>query len=127
MTDAIRMKIPPAVWGPLFWHTIHITALGYPQFLLSDTVLNEKEGRAQEATKMPKKKKEDDGLSPIEHEKRKMREKLMKDVRKFQNVVKACALKNIILRMVDKMERQKNRLRYFYRPIAAIKTKHKLK
>jgi len=24
------MKIPPAVWGPLFWHTIHITALGYP-------------------------------------------------------------------------------------------------
>ena len=104
-----------------------ITALGYPQFLLSDTILNEKEGRAQEATKMPKKKKEDDGLSPIEHEKRKMREKLMKDIRKFQNVVKACALKNIILRMVDKMERQKNRLRYFYRPIAAIKTKHKLK
>jgi len=24
------MKIPPSVWGPLFWHTIHITALGYP-------------------------------------------------------------------------------------------------
>ena len=25
-----RMKVPPAVWGPLFWHTIHIVALGYP-------------------------------------------------------------------------------------------------
>lgn len=104
-----------------------ITALGYPQFLLSDTILNEKEGRAQEAVKAVKKKKEDDGLSPIEHEKRKVREKLLKDMRKFQNVIKACALKNIILRMVDTMERRKKRLRYFYRPIAAIKTKHKLK
>ena len=24
------MRLPPAVWGPFFWHTIHITALGYP-------------------------------------------------------------------------------------------------
>lgn len=24
------MKMPPSVWGPIFWHTIHITALGYP-------------------------------------------------------------------------------------------------
>jgi len=24
------MKIPPEIWGPFFWHTIHITALGYP-------------------------------------------------------------------------------------------------
>ena len=24
------MKIPPEVWGPIFWHTIHITAIGYP-------------------------------------------------------------------------------------------------
>jgi len=24
------MKIPPTVWGPIFWHTIHIVALGYP-------------------------------------------------------------------------------------------------
>lgn len=22
--------MPPEVWGPLFWHTMHITALGYP-------------------------------------------------------------------------------------------------
>ena len=25
------MKLPPTVWGPLFWHTIHIVALGYPK------------------------------------------------------------------------------------------------
>lgn len=24
------MHLPPSVWGPFFWHTIHITALGYP-------------------------------------------------------------------------------------------------
>jgi hypothetical protein len=24
------MHIPPEVWGPFFWHTIHIVALGYP-------------------------------------------------------------------------------------------------
>jgi len=26
-----RMHIPPEVWGPFFWHTIHIIVLGYPQ------------------------------------------------------------------------------------------------
>jgi hypothetical protein len=25
------MNLPPAAWGPFFWHTIHITALGYPK------------------------------------------------------------------------------------------------
>lgn len=24
------MHLPPAVWGPFFWHTMHIVALGYP-------------------------------------------------------------------------------------------------
>ncbi|NBR60075.1 MAG: hypothetical protein EBT86_00225 [Actinobacteria bacterium] len=24
------MHLPPNVWGPIFWHTIHIIALGYP-------------------------------------------------------------------------------------------------
>jgi hypothetical protein len=24
------MHIPPETWGPFFWHTIHIVALGYP-------------------------------------------------------------------------------------------------
>jgi hypothetical protein len=25
------MQLPPTVWGPFFWHTIHIVALGYPK------------------------------------------------------------------------------------------------
>lgn len=25
------MNLPPPVWGPFFWHTIHIVALGYPK------------------------------------------------------------------------------------------------
>lgn len=25
------MHVPPEVWGPFFWHAIHIVALGYPQ------------------------------------------------------------------------------------------------
>jgi hypothetical protein len=24
------MHLPPETWGPFFWHTIHIVALGYP-------------------------------------------------------------------------------------------------
>jgi len=24
-----RMQFPPSVWGPFFWHTIHIVAIGY--------------------------------------------------------------------------------------------------
>ena len=27
----MKLKMPPEVWGPFFWHTIHITALGYPE------------------------------------------------------------------------------------------------
>lgn len=26
-----RMQFSPSVWGPFFWHTIHIVALGYPK------------------------------------------------------------------------------------------------
>lgn len=25
------MQFPPIIWGPFFWHTIHIVALGYPK------------------------------------------------------------------------------------------------
>jgi hypothetical protein len=25
------MHFPPSVWGPFFWHTIHIVAIGYPK------------------------------------------------------------------------------------------------
>jgi hypothetical protein len=107
-----------------------IVTLGYPVFLLTEGVLNEKKERAEKAKaseKVGKKKKEEDNLTPMQREEIAMQEKMLKDVRKFQNVTKACALKDIILRMVDKMERKKGRLRYFYRPILAIKTRHRLK
>jgi len=26
-----RMRLPPSVWGPFFWHTMHIAALTYPK------------------------------------------------------------------------------------------------
>ena len=25
------MQFPPSVWGPFFWHTMHIVSLGYPK------------------------------------------------------------------------------------------------
>jgi hypothetical protein len=105
-----------------------IIALGYPPFLLSDDILNEKEQRKVEP-KEPKKKKAagEAAESAAEVEFRKMYTKLRLDTRKFQNVIKACALKEIILRMVDKMEQAKGRKRYFYRPVSAIKSQHKLK
>lgn len=27
----MKLKMPPEVWGPIFWHTIHIVAMGYPE------------------------------------------------------------------------------------------------
>ncbi len=27
----MKLKMPPEVWGPFFWHTIHIVAMGYPE------------------------------------------------------------------------------------------------
>jgi hypothetical protein len=113
-----------------------LVALGYPEFLLSDMVLDEKGARKKEAdegtagaAKPTKKRKE--VATGVENAARaavlKLRSKLALDSRKFQNVVKACALKNIILRLLDKLEAARGGKRYFYRPIAALKAKHKLK
>jgi hypothetical protein len=129
-------------------------ALKYPPFLLSDSVLNEKEIRGT----LAKKEKVEAGLSvykkaytaaletgvPEEEAKKlgttarndalkksperfKIETKLSIDSRKFQNVIKACALKNIILRLIDLLEKEKGQKRYFYRPISAMKSNHRLK
>lgn len=131
-----------------------IVGLGYPPFLLVDSVLNEKGERKAE----DKKKKADVAASAYKEaytaakasglketaavaagtaardkavkkspERMKLEAKLKLDSRKFQNVIKACALKNIILRFIDKLEVKKGRKRYFYRPISAIKSNHRLK
>jgi hypothetical protein len=31
LNGRVKLKMPPEVWGPLFWHTIHIAALGYSE------------------------------------------------------------------------------------------------
>jgi len=93
-----------------------ITDLGYPPFLLTPAVLEEK----GEAVKEKKKAGE---LTALQ----KTQMRLKSDRRKFQNVQKACALTNILLRMIDSLEVKASRKRYFYRPIAAIKSKHRLK
>jgi hypothetical protein len=131
-----------------------IVDLGYPQFLLDESVLNEKGTRAAE----DKKKKADVAASVYKEvytrlrntgvkeseaikkatearkkaiekspDRLKLEAKLLLDTRKFQNVIKACALKNIILRLIDKLETKKGGKRYFYRPISAIKSNHRLK
>ena len=96
-------------------------SLGYPPFLLIDSILNEKDQREKPEEVVKKKKSE--RVPEVDR----MKETLLKKTRKFQNVVKACTLKNIILRMLDKLEGSKGGKRYFYRPIATIKTNHKLK
>ena len=103
-----------------------IVALGYPPFLIIDSVLNEKEERSVKRELLKKKKKESE-MTAEEHEIVKMKDKLVDSFRKFQNVVKACTLKNITLRLVDKLEKLRGGKRYFYRPISAVKSKHKLK
>ncbi len=113
-----------------------IVALGYPAFLLREEVLEEKKER-QKATALSaaasadagKRKKK--GAAGAEEEATgapKAFVKLRLDSRKFQNVVKVCALKQIILRLIDKLEsRRAAGKRYFFRPIAAVKAGHKLK
>lgn len=102
-----------------------IVGIGYPPFLIIDSVLNEKEERKK--VKEDKKKKKQEELTAAERETLKMKDKLVDSFRKFQNVIKACTLKNITLRMVDKLEKVRGGKRYFYRPISAVKSKHKLK
>jgi hypothetical protein len=128
-----------------------IIRLGYPPFLLVDSVLDEKDSRKPEE----KKKKLDTAMAVYKDtlsvsksrglenaeaiatrakeefekspERIKIETKLKIDSRKFQNVIKACALKDIILRLIDKLEHDKAGKRYFYRPISAIKSNHRLK
>jgi len=108
-----------------------IVELGYPEFLLREEILEEKAGRGASAPAAGKKKKAAEEISPRRAEFLKTQTKLRLDSRKFQNVVKACALKNIILRMVDILQAERGgaggRRRYFFRPVAAIKARHKLR
>jgi hypothetical protein len=93
---------------------VYLTAEGYPRFILQDSILDSKQ--------MIKKAKADAkaaGTAPPENP-------IHKD-RIFENAIRACALKNIILRWMTNMQDMKEgeKKQYFYRPIAALKTGHK--
>ena len=81
---------------------------GFPRFILTDDILDEKARKKleKEAAKAAGSK-----LAPTAGH------------RTFQNAVRACALKDIILRWMDIMKGGAKR--YFYRPVAAMKSGHK--
>jgi hypothetical protein len=107
---------------------------GYPKFILTEDVLDEKarRRREKEEAKIAGRK----GVTAVVEKKVcGSREPNAKSTRSFENSTRACALKDIILRWLDAMIRNKGPAaaaaggvagrRYFYRPIAAAKTKHK--
>jgi hypothetical protein len=80
---------------------------GYPALILRDDVLDEKERR--------KAHKKSTGITIARNPNR-----------SFENAIRACALKDLILRWADCMERGRpGGLRFFYRPLASLKSGHK--
>jgi hypothetical protein len=90
---------------------------GFPRFILTEEILDEKtrkraEKKAAEAAAKAA------GRTVVVQTRR--------AGRTFENAVRACALKNIILRWMDIMKSATQpRKRYFYRPVAAFKSGHK--
>jgi hypothetical protein len=101
-------------------------AEGYPKFILTEQYLDEKASKkkAKEDAKTAGQKYV--ATDPV----RTGVYSLLKGgkpfkTRSFENAVRACALKDIILRWIDIMQQRKGGKRFFYRPIAALKSGHK--
>lgn len=96
-----------------------MTAEGFPRFIVTDDVLDEKARRKKE-----KEEAKAAGRAATASKARNPR-------RSFENALRACALKNIILRWMSIMTAGRGggagavHRRYFYRPVAALKTGHK--
>jgi hypothetical protein len=95
-----------------------LVAEGFPKFILTEDILEEKarKKREREEAKASGRKVE--------------QAKKAGATRSFENAIRACALKDIILRWMDIMTAQKagnipTYRRYFFRPIAAVKSGHK--
>jgi hypothetical protein len=88
-----------------------LVAEGYPRFILTDDILDEKARK-----KLEKQEAKAAGRSTAS---------TAKSARTFENAVRACALKDIMLRWLTIMQAPKGGKRYFYRPIAALKSGHK--
>lgn len=91
-----------------------LVAEGYPKFILEDSILDSKQ-----QIKKARAEAKAAGVAPAANP-------VHKD-RIFENAIRACALKNIILRWMTNMQGSKEgeAKLYFYRPIAALKTGHK--
>jgi hypothetical protein len=90
-----------------------LVAEGFPRFILTESILDEK------ARKKAEKAAAKAAGTKITTEAR-------RPGRTFENAVRACALKDIILRWMDIMKADAEpRKRYFYRPVAAQKSGHK--
>ena len=76
---------------------------GYNTLILRDDVLDEK--------KLRKERRAAGVISPA--------------TRHFENTMRACALKDLALRWLDIMERGGRGIRFFYRPMAALRSGHK--
>jgi hypothetical protein len=104
---------------------------GYSTFILKDEYLDEKaikrrEKREEEAAKEAGKNFEKEMIAPpIRTTQYAKKAKHVFKTRTFENAVRACALKNIILRMIDFLQVKTGGRRYFYRPVAALKSEHK--
>jgi hypothetical protein len=91
-----------------------LTEEGYPKFILEDSILDSKQ-----QIKLAKAEAKAAGKAVAANP-------IHKD-RIFENAIRACALKNIILRWMTNMQERKGAEAklFFYRPIAALKTGHK--
>jgi hypothetical protein len=118
-----------------------MAAEGYPRLILTEEYLDERvrikaaKKAAKEAEEAAKKAAKKEGRKyvpgPAEpSEPVRTGEFAKKGIhlfktKQFENAIRACALKDIILRWVDYFQRQKGGKRFFFRPVAALKTGHK--
>jgi hypothetical protein len=116
-------------------------AEGYPKMILVDEYLDEKAVRRRQEAEA--KAQEAEAKAQAKAEGKKYEKKVIEQVtatrkteyckkrnhafktRVFENAVRACGLKDIILRWMDILQREKEGKRYFYRPIEAVKSGHK--
>jgi hypothetical protein len=114
-----------------------MAAEGYPRLILTEEYLDERvrikaakkaAKEAEEAAKKAGRKYEPGPAEPPEPvregEFAKKGKQLFK-TRQFENAIRACALKDIILRWLEYLQRKKDGKRFFFRPVAALKTGHK--
>jgi hypothetical protein len=104
-----------------------MAAEGYPKLILTEEHLDEKERikAAKKAAKEAGRKYEPGAAEPIRVGEFARKGKQPFKTRQFENAIRACALKDIILRWIDYLQRKKGGKRFFFRPVAALKTGHK--